>query len=69
MKRNQSETCGLALILEIKAGARIMLIVNIDLQDRPMNGLLGTIKRISLDTHDNVTRIYIKFVDCIAGLK
>ena len=46
-----------------------MLIVNIDLQDRPMNGHLGTIKHISLDTHDNVTKIYINFVDCIAGLK
>lgn len=46
-----------------------MLIVNIDLQDRPMNGQLGTIKHISLDTHDNVTKIYIKFADCKAGLK
>ena len=69
MKCNQSETCGLALILEIKAGTRIMLIVNIDLQDRQMNGHLGTIKHISLDTHDNVTKIYIKFVDCKARLK
>ena len=69
MKCNRSETCGLALILEIKARTRIMLIVNIDFQDRPMNGQLGTIKHISLDTHDNATKIYIKFIDCEAGLK
>ena len=57
LKRNQSETGGLAQNLEIKTGARIMLTVNNDLHNRLPNGQLGTIKYINLDMHRNVTKI------------
>ena len=57
LKRNQSETGGLAQNLEIKTGARIMLTVNNDLRNRLLNGQLGTIKYINLDMHRNVTKI------------
>ena len=43
LKCNQSETDGLVQTLEIKAGARIMLTVDVDLQDRLANRQLGTI--------------------------
>ena len=43
LNRNQSETGGLAGILKIKINAKVMLIVNIDFQDRLANGQLGTV--------------------------
>ena len=46
-----------------------MLTVNIDLQDRLVKGQLGTIKLINLDMQSNVTKIYIKFYNCKAGLR
>ena len=46
-----------------------MLTLNIDLRDRLLNSKLGTIKYISIDTKDNVTKIYIKSDDLKAGLK
>ena len=49
--------------------AQVTLIVNIDLQDRLVNGQLGTNKHISIDTKGNVTKIYIKLDDSKAGLK
>ena len=47
----------------------ILLTVNIDLENRLVNGQLGAIKHISLNIHSNVTKIYIKFDDCKAGLE
>ena len=41
---SQSETGGLAGVLDIKLNARVMLTVNTDLQDRLGNGQLGTVK-------------------------
>ena len=46
LNRNQSETGGLAGILKIKINARVMLTVNIDLQDRLVNGQLETVMHI-----------------------
>ena len=46
--------------------AQVTLIVNIDLQDRLVNGQLGTIKHISIDTKG---KIYINLDDSKAGLK
>ena len=45
-----------------------MLTVNVDLQDRLVNGQLGTAKHIVLNSQNNVSKIYIKFDDCKAGL-
>ena len=47
LNRNQSETGVLAGILKIKINARVMLTVNIFLQDRLVNGQLGTVMHIT----------------------
>ena len=69
LNRNQSETGGLAGVLDIILNARVMLTVNIDLQDRLVNGQQGTVKCIRTDSERNVSKIYIKFDDSKAGLK
>ena len=46
-----------------------MLTVNVGLEDRPVNGQLGTVKHIVLNSQNNVSKIYIKCDDCKAGLK
>ena len=69
LNRKQSETGGLPQSLQIKLNARVMLTVNIDLQDRLVNGQLGTIKHISTDKQGNVAKIYIKFDGSITGAK
>ena len=60
---------GLASILQIKSNARIMLTINVDLQDRLINSQLGTVKHIALNDQCNISKIYIKFDDNKAGLK
>ena len=65
----QSKTGGLAKTVQIKLNAQVMLTVNIDLQDNLVNGQLGTIKHISIDTKCNVTKMYIKLDDSKAGLR
>ena len=45
-----------------------MLTVNVDFQDRLVNGQLGTVKHIVLNSQNNVSKIYIKIDDCKAGL-
>ena len=69
LNRNQSETGGLAKILEIKINARVMLTVNIDIADRLINGQIGTVMHISSDVNGQILKIYIKFDDVHAGLK
>ena len=46
-----------------------MLTVNVDLQDRLVNGQLGTVKHIVLNSQNNVSKMYINFDDCKAGLE
>ena len=46
-------------VLDIKWNTRVMLTVNIDLQDR--NGQLGTVKFVRTDSEKNVSKIYAKF--------
>ena len=67
--RNQSETGGLAGVLDLKLNARIMLTVNIDFEDSLVNGQLGSVKCIRTDSERNVSKIYIKFDDSKSGLK
>ena len=69
LNRNQSETGGLARILDIKVIARIMLTVNIDIADRLINGQIGTVKHIFYDSNSHILKMYIKFDDAQAGLK
>ena len=66
---SQYETGGLAGTLEQKVNARVMLTVNVDLEDTLVNGQLGTVKQFQKDQNGNVLKIYIAFDDCEAGLK
>ena len=63
MNRSQSKTGRLAGLLELKIDARIMVTVNNDLDDRLVNGQLGTVKHILKDKMDRVTKIYVAFND------
>ena len=56
-------------MLDIKLNARVMLTVNIDLQDRLVNGQLGTVKSILTDSERNFSKIYITIYIHKAGLK
>ena len=67
--RNQSQTGGLAGVLDLKLNARLMLTVNIDFEDSLVNGQLGSLKCIRTDSERNVSKIYIKFDDSKPGLK
>ena len=66
--RRQSETGGLALLLELKVNARVMITSNIDLSDRLINGQVGTVKHFKIK-QNKVTTIYLKLDDDKAGLK
>ena len=68
LNRNQSETGGLAGILKIKINARVTLTVNIDLQDRLVNGQLETVMHIEWNSQ-GISKIYLKFDDTRAGVK
>ena len=67
--RNQSQTGGLAQLLQIKVNARVMITVNIDIADRLINGQIGTVKHIAQSLDKNIHKIYVKFDDVKAGLK
>ena len=64
MSRSQSETGGLAGTLELKVNTGVMLTVNVDLEDRLVNGQLGTVKHFQKDQNGNVLKIYIASDDC-----
>ena len=66
---NQSETSGLASTLQIKSNVRVMLTMNVDLQDRLIDGQSGTVKHIEINDQHNISKVYIKFDDNKAGLK
>ena len=68
-KKNSRSNWGTSANLHIKLNARAILTVNVNLQDRLVNGQLGTVKHIVLNSQNNVSKIYIKFDDCKAGLK
>ena len=55
LNRSQSETGGLAGTLELKVSARVLLTVN--LEDRSVNGQLGTVKHFQKDQNGNVLKI------------
>ena len=69
LKRNQSETGGLASTLKIKLNTRFMLTMNVDLQDRLVIGQSGAVKHIAINDQQSISKIYIKFDDNKAGLK
>ena len=56
LDRNQTDSGGLASVIKIKVNSRVMLTVNLDLSDRPVNGQLGTVKVISKNLNGEVTK-------------
>ena len=64
--RKQSETGGLASLLELKVNARVMLTTNINIEDRLINGQMGTVKYIEIKENEVRTR-YLELDDKCAG--
>ena len=58
----QSETGGLSVLLKVKVNARVMIVANIDLSDRLVDGQRGTLKYISINQNE-VNAIYVAFDD------
>ena len=62
LSRSQMQTGGLAGVLSLKIGARVMLTTNIDVLDKLSNGQTGTVAHIKLE-NGIVTTIYVKLDD------
>ena len=67
LARERSETCGLDSEIRIKEGARVMLTTNINIQDRLINGQMGTVIKIGINTNNEPNVLYVKFDDEKAG--
>ena len=67
LARKRSETHGLDYEIKVKEGARIMLTTNINIQDRLINGQMGTVVKIDVNISNEPTVLYIKFDDETAG--
>ena len=63
-----SDTGGLPYNLILKIGARVMLTANIDLDDRLINGQIGTVKHIAI-LNGRFETIFVQFDDIKAGNK
>ena len=63
-----SETGNLESQLKLKIGAQVMLTSNLDIDDRLVNGLVGTAKQIKYKNNE-VSVVYVKFNDNYAGRK
>ena len=64
--RKNGDTGNLASVLNLKVGAQVMLTININLEDRPANGLVGKVMYLRY-VIDEVQVIYVKFNDQKAG--
>ena len=65
-QRKMSETGNLESQLKLKIGAQVMLTSNLDIDDRLVNGLVGTVKQIKYKNNE-VSVVYVKFNDHNAG--
>ena len=63
LARGRSETGGLDFGIQVKEGARVILTTNINIQDRLINGQMGTVEKIDLNIDKDPTVLYIKFDD------
>ena len=61
-----SETGNLESQLKLKIGAQVMLTSNLDIDDRLVNGLVGTVKQIKYKNNE-VSVVHVKFNDNNAG--
>ena len=55
--KKQSETGGLAKCLELKVGAKVMVTVNVDIQDRLINGQVGEV--IGFEIKNSIVKKFI----------
>ena len=55
-------------MLELEIAAKVMVTVNIDIEDRLINGQTGSIKHIEF-AEGTVHKVYVKFSDEQVGLK
>ena len=79
MSKDVNRTAGLPFEVEIGKGSRVMIRVNIDTAKKLVNGVVGTVKRIDLDTGNgigsdvhvysskDVRKVYIKFDNDFVG--
>ena len=65
-QRKMSETGNLENQLKLKIGAQFMLTPNLDVDDKRVNGLVGTVKQIKYKNNE-VSVVYVKFNDNNAG--
>ena len=66
--KSQSSTAGLAYKLVLKKGAKVMLTVNIDIDDRLINGQMGIVYDFAY-SDSVITKIYAKFYDVKASFR
>ena len=66
--QKQTNTRGLAKLLKLKVGAKVMLTVNIGILDCLINSLTGNIRHTEF-AQGTVYKVYVKFSDEQAGLK
>ena len=64
----QTDTGGLAFELKLKISARIILLSNIDINDRLINGQLGTVVHTK-SRNNRIQIIYVQLDDEKAGLE
>lgn len=70
LARGRSETGGLDSVILAKENVQVMLTTNIDINDRLINGQIGTIKKISINhTTQKPAVIYINFDNSQGGIK
>ena len=66
--QNQINTGGLAKLLKLKIGAKVMLTVNVDIQDRLTNGQTGNVKHIEF-VLGSIRKVYANFSDEESGVR
>ena len=66
--KSQMQLSGLATIFTVKVGTLVMFAQNLDLEDRLINGQIGTVVHMKFFTGEP-TILYIEFMDEKAGLK
>ena len=64
--RKIGDTGNLASVLNLKVGAQVMLTINIDPEDRLVNGLVSKVMYLRY-VNDEVKVIYVKYNDQNAG--
>ena len=67
LARRRSERGGLDSEIQIKEGARVMLTTNVNIQDRLINGQMGTVVKIQVNDSNEPNILFIKFHDENAG--